>query len=294
MIDRHSPSIVVTDINMPDMNGIELCRRIRQQVSPGYVYIVLLTVKDDEKDILEGFDAGADDYLSKRSSAALFTARLRTAKRVLALEYSLKDALDKKRHLAMSDTLTGVFNRRYFERHLNRAIKHASRFGGNVSMLLFDIDHFKNINDAYGHNTGDQVLKRLTQHIGHCLKRETDWCARLGGDEFAVVLDGSSVPEAHECAERVRKAIMEDSIPTAAGPVRFTVSIGIGGLSDMSSLAKANAEALVECADLHLYRSKAKGRNRISSSRRTDASSQTSLASWSEHVSRSAPLSSVR
>ena len=141
----------------------------------------MLTVRDDEKDVLAGFDAGADDYLSKRSSAALFMARLRTAKRVLALEYSLRDALEKKRQLVMSDPLTGVYNLRYLIRHVSRELKRSERFGGSLSLLLLDIDRFKDINDKCGHAVGDFVLKKLTRQITQCLQRETDWCARLGG-----------------------------------------------------------------------------------------------------------------
>ena len=107
-------SIVVMDLNMPDMDGLDLCRRIREHIWPGYIYIVLLTARDKEKDILAGLDAGADDYLSKRTSAAQFVARLRAAKRILSLEYWLKNALAKKRELAMTDALTGIYNRRYF------------------------------------------------------------------------------------------------------------------------------------------------------------------------------------
>ena len=184
LLEKSAASIVITDLSMPDMNGLDLCRRIRAHVWPGYVYIVLLTVRNEEKDILAGLDAGADDYLSKRTSAAQFTARLRTAKRVLALEYSLKSALEKKRQMAMTDALTGAYNRHYFTRHFGREMKRAQRFGGEVSLLLLDVDHFKQVNDSYGHGVGDIVLKRLAKVIAKCLRRDTDWCARIGGEEF--------------------------------------------------------------------------------------------------------------
>ena len=164
-LEASAASIVITDLNMPGMDGLELCRRIRQRVWPGYVYIVFLTGRDDEKDILAGLDAGADDYMSKRTPAVQFTARLRTAKRILALEYSLKSALEMKRQLSMTDPLTGIYNRRYLVRHLRRELKRAQRFGGDVSLLLLDIDHFKQVNDTYGHAVGDDVLKNLTRVV---------------------------------------------------------------------------------------------------------------------------------
>jgi diguanylate cyclase (GGDEF)-like protein len=261
LLEESAASIVITDLNMPDMNGLELCRRIREHVWPGYVYVVLLTVKDEEKDILAGLDAGADDYMSKRTSAAQFTARLRTARRVLALEYSLKSALEKKRRIAMTDALTGAYNRRYFTRHLSRETKRAQRFGGKVSLLLLDVDHFKRVNDSYGHGGGDIVLKRLTREIAKYLRRDTDWCARIGGEEFALVLEGTTVADAFRRAEKVRQAIAKTSIETPKGAVRITVSIGISGLEEFTNRNLATAQALLERADTNLYASKARGRN---------------------------------
>jgi two-component system cell cycle response regulator len=263
---QHSPaSIVISDLSMPGMNGLELCRKIRAQTWPGYIYVVLLTARDTEKDILAGLDAGADDYLSKRTSAAQFTARLRIGKRVLEREYSLKDALEKKRELAMTDALTGAFNRRYFMRHLQREIKRSQRFGGDVSLILLDVDHFKRVNDTHGHGVGDMVLKTLTTQIGACLRRETDWCARLGGEEFAVVLEGTNLAAARVCAEKVRMTVANSSIPTSAGPIRITVSIGVSGLGETLHSGSATVSSLMKQADTNLYTSKADGRNRITS-----------------------------
>jgi diguanylate cyclase (GGDEF)-like protein len=293
-LDRFSPSIVVSDLNMPEMNGLELCRRIRKRVSPGYIYIVLLTVRAEEDDVLAGLDAGADDYLSKRSSAAVFTARLRTAKRILALEHSLKDALAKKRQLAMSDSLTGVYNRRYFIKHLSRELKRVQRFGGDLSLMLLDVDNFKRINDTYGHAAGDLVLKKLTHELGACLQRETDWCARLGGDEFVVVLEGMRLAKANVCAEHVRKAIVDASIDTPLGAVRFTVSIGVGGLEELPNRDLATVQSVLERADAHLYASKAQGRNRVSSAANgIDLTARKSAHARTPYVPRPA-LSSVR
>jgi two-component system cell cycle response regulator len=264
-LEQSPASIVITDLNMPGMDGLELCRQIRAHTWPGYIYVVLLTVRDTEKDILAGLDAGADDYLSKRTSAAQFTARLRIARRVLGLEYSLKDALEKKRRLSMTDALTGAFNRRYLMRHLNRELKRSQRFGGDVSLLVLDIDHFKRVNDAHGHAVGDAVLKMLTKQVGACLRRDTDWCARLGGEEFVVVLEGTNAAAARTCAEKLRKTVANCSMATSAGPIRITVSIGVSSLGETGNRNSATVQSLMKQADTNLYTSKANGRNRITS-----------------------------
>jgi two-component system, cell cycle response regulator len=261
-LEQFPASIVITDLNMPGMDGIELCRRIRAHSWSGYVYVVLLTVRNDEEDILAGLGAGADDYLSKRTSAAQFTARLQIAKRVLALEYSLMNALEKKRELAMTDELTGAYNRRYFMRHLGRELKRSQRFGGDVSLLLLDIDHFKKVNDTYGHPAGDLVLKELTRQISKCLQRATDWCARIGGEEFAIVLEGTNVADAGACAEKMRRSIENTFIDTPAAGIRITVSIGVGGLRE-ADRRSATVESLLQMSDTNLYASKAAGRNRV-------------------------------
>jgi diguanylate cyclase (GGDEF)-like protein len=264
-LENSGASIVVTDFNLPGMDGLDLCRRVRARLRPGYVYIMMLTVRDEETDILAGLDAGADDYVSKRTSSAQFIARLRIAKRVLALEYSLKSALEKKHQLAMTDALTGAYNRRYFTRHLGRELKRAQRFGGNVSLLLLDIDHFKRVNDTHGHVVGDMVLRRLTRLIGKSLSRTTDWCARLGGEEFAVVLEGTNLAEARMCAEKLRHLVASTPINTPAGPVCITVSVGISGLEEDADCDAVTVASLQERADLNLYASKAGGRNRVTS-----------------------------
>jgi diguanylate cyclase (GGDEF)-like protein len=269
---QQSPaSIVVTDLNMPGMNGLDLCRRIREHTWPGYIYVVLLTVRDEDRDILAGLDAGADDYVSKRTPAAQFTARLRIAQRILALEYSLKIALEKKRKLAMTDALTGTYNRRYFVRRLGREVKRSQRLGGDVSLLLLDIDHFKQINDTHGHGVGDVVLTKLTRQITKCLQRATDWCARLGGEEFAIVLEGTQMADANICAERIRRAIENTRIDTPAGAVHITVSIGISGLGGITSRNSATVQSMLEHADTNLYASKAGGRNRVTSAKSNHA-----------------------
>lgn len=261
LLQSSGASVVVTDLSMPGMDGFELCHQIRQHVQTGYVYVVMLTARDDDADIIAGLEAGADDYVSKRSTAAEFIARLRTAKRVLELEFSLKDALAKKRQLAMTDPLTSLYNRRYFMRHFSRELKRAQRYGGTVSLLMLDIDNFKKINDSYGHGVGDAVLKRFSRLTCKSLQRATDWCARMGGEEFAVVLEGTTLTEAQACAEKIRRRIDDSVIETSAGMIHVTVSIGVSGLESISDRRTATLQGLLQHADANLYASKANGRN---------------------------------
>jgi len=136
-LQKEFTPIVILDLNMPDMDGLMLCRSIRERTYPGYVYLILLTVQDTEEYILAGLEAGADDYISKRASTAQLVARLRTARRILSLERSLKTALEERRRMAMTDVLTGAHNRRYFLRHLNRELKRIGRFGGDFLKKTF-------------------------------------------------------------------------------------------------------------------------------------------------------------
>lgn len=271
LLEASAASIVVTDLKMPGIEGLELCRRVRALDRRDYVYIILLTVNDEEQDILDGFEAGADDYISKRTSAAQFGARMRTANRILALEYTLKSALQQKHMLAMTDELTGVYNRRYFLKRLTGQLKSRRSSRGHVSVLLVDVDHFKRVNDRYGHAVGDEVLKGLTQEVGHCLRLPTDWCARLGGEEFVVVLEDTELGAARACAERVRRSIANRAFGTSTDPVRVTVSIGVSGMEHVADRESAEPLSLLALADRNLFASKAAGRNRVTWSNPNDA-----------------------
>lgn len=252
--------IVITDRNMPGMDGLELCRHIRQRTWPGYVYLLLLTVQDAEEDILGGLDAGADDYLSKRTSATQLIARLRTARRILTLEYSLKGALEEKNRMAMTDMLTGAHNRRYFMRHLDRELKRMQRFGGNLSLLALDIDFFKRINDRYGHAAGDAVLQEFVRRIAERLRPGLDWCARIGGEEFVVVLSETDLKGAGAIAEKLRLAVSGAPMRAGNDIIEATVSIGV---STLKPGGQDTVESLLSVADDCLYISKEKGRNRV-------------------------------
>jgi two-component system, cell cycle response regulator len=254
---RFAP-VVIADLRMPTLDGLALCRAIRQKQWPGYVYILLLTAQDAEEDILAGLEAGADDYLGKRASSAQLLARLRTARRILSLEHSLKQALAEKRRLSLTDPLTGVANRRYFLKRLGLEVQQVHKTGGQLCLLCLDIDHFKQINDRHGHAAGDTVLKefvrRINPHLG-----ATDWCARIGGEEFVVVLGGAGTDQALQVAEAIRATVAGSPVQTSSGTIRCAVSIGVSGWRP--GPPPITTEMLLQEGDQALYASKARGRN---------------------------------
>jgi two-component system cell cycle response regulator len=255
--------IVILDRSMPGMDGLELCRAIREGEYPGYVYIMLCTAHDSEEEILGGLRAGADDYLSKRASGTQLIARLATARRIIALEQSLKHVIEERRRMAMTDALTGCYNRRYFMNHLRRELKRAGRSSRELALAVLDIDHFKRINDRFGHAAGDAVLVEFAQRLNDALPRETDWCARLGGEEFAVVLPETHLQGARVVAEAMRAAVATVPMRTAAGPVDVTVSVGISSVGVFTDRGAATVEQLLRRADDCLYFSKRSGRDRV-------------------------------
>jgi two-component system cell cycle response regulator len=255
--------IVILDRQMPGMDGLTLCKRIRATQYPGYVYIMLITAHDSEEEILAGLDAGADDYLSKRVSGTHVIARLATARRILQLEHSLKQVIEERRRMAMTDALTGAHNRRYFMNHMRRELKRTRRFGGEVSLLVFDIDHFKHINDRHGHAAGDAVLVEFVRRVQGALPREYDWCARLGGEEFAVVLPQTDLAGGATVAEKIRRAVAAAPVPTSQGAIEITVSVGVSGLMCFADRGAVTADHLLSRADDCLYHSKNGGRDRV-------------------------------
>jgi len=263
-LEREFAPIVILDRNMPGMDGIALCRKLRESTHyPGYVYIMLCTAHDSEDDVLAGLAAGADDYLSKRTSGAQLIARLATARRILALEHSLKHAIEERRRIAMTDALTGAYNRRYFMNQLRRDLARARRSGKSVSLAVLDIDHFKQINDRFGHAAGDAVLVEFAQRLRDLLPRPDDWCARLGGEEFAVVMPDTGLAGARVVSEKLRLAIAEAPMRTSAGSIDVTMSVGVSGLAVITDPAEVSVENMLRRADDCLYYSKRHGRNRV-------------------------------
>ncbi len=278
-LHKNFAQIVITDRVMPDMDGLTLCRTIRNEAFDSYVYVLLLAAQDSESDILAGLSAGADDYLSKRISPAQLVARLRTAQRILTLEDSLRAIIREKGRMATTDALTGAHNRRYFNRNFSRELQRALRYEEPISLLMLDIDHFKLINDRRGHAAGDEVLAQFARRISECLPRLSDWYARLGGEEFAVVLPQTPLDGAVVVAEKIRTHVCAAPMPTAAGAIDVTVSVGVCAADSFPAGTELGIEQMLEAADQCLYEAKQGGRNR------TFAGAQSGPASAAQNTS---------
>ena len=259
--DKFFP-IVLTDWMMPEMDGLELCRAIRKNTYPGYVFIILLTAKDSKDDIIRGLRAGADDYLTKPFSHAELVARLNTGKRVLELERSLKDANEEIRILSITDPLTGTYNRGYMTERLPQEIKRARRYSRALSIILGDIDHFKKVNDTYGHLVGDRVLKDFAQCIRHSIRQDVDWTARYGGEEFLIVLPETDANGASVMAERLKSELSQRVTETQGKQISITASFGVTGFGPDTPDEMISPEAMISKADKYLYQAKREGRNR--------------------------------
>ena len=255
--------IILTDWMMPEMDGLELCRAIRESTSEGYVFIVLLTAKDSKDDIISGLEAGADDYLTKPINHAELIARLNTGRRILELERSLKDAYEEIRLLSITDPLTGCYNRGYMTNKLPQEITRARRYNHSLSLIFSDIDHFKKINDSYGHQVGDLVLKELVQTIQGSIRMEVDWLTRYGGEEFLIVLPETDTDGAFIAAERLRKAISQREIKAMEQVLHITASFGVTGFDPDTPDNNISLESLINLADRCLYQAKQEGRNRV-------------------------------
>ena len=248
------PPIVVTDWSMPGMSGVELCRSIRTIYPRHEVFVLIATARDGSEDIAVAMDAGANDFVAKPISEQEFLARIRSA------EFSLKE-LRSQAELVETDPLTGLFNRRFFDVQCQHQIQRAVEYGLPLSCISLDIDHFKHINDCFGHAVGDKVLVEVADLLRQ-ETRQSDLVCRRGGDEFCVLLAQSSEERATEVAQRIRCQLAQHSIAIENKPgeeVHAQVSIGVAGCtSEIRS-----AEQLIDLADQVLLKAKASGRNRV-------------------------------
>ncbi len=254
-------SIVISDWIMPEMDGYELCRAVRRHDFGSYVYLILLTAKDSKDDIIEGLEAGADDYLTKPVDDSELIARLTTAERIIRLESSLKLRNKEIALLAITDPLTEIFNRGYMNANLPKTIKRAVRYKQQLSIIICDIDHFKNINDKYGHHMGDIILRSFAQSLNSSLRKDIDWVARYGGEEFIIVLPETGLNSAKIVAERLRHKVSEET-PDEENTIKITASFGIASLTHGEDKSYLSASEMIKAADKCMYQAKEQGRNR--------------------------------
>jgi two-component system cell cycle response regulator len=253
-----APRLAVLDWMMPGMEGIEICRRIRERKNRPYTYVLLLTARSQKQDLLRGLELGADDYLTKPFDAQELRARLRVGGRILTLQDGLLAAQAELHFRATNDALTDIPNRSAILEALDREMARQVRDDRPFGIVLADIDHFKNVNDTYGHLSGDDILRTVAQRLRDST-RPYDSVGRYGGEEFLIVAPLTDAPGTMALAERIRRSIDSQPVFARAGPIRVTASLGV---AVSSSPPCADAKMLLQLADDALYRAKAKGRNR--------------------------------
>jgi two-component system, cell cycle response regulator len=253
------PKLVVFDWLMPELDGIQLCREVRGRTQEPYTYILLLTGNREKGQVIEGLSAGADDYITKPFDPQELRVRLRVGKRILCLQDQLIAARETLRDMAMRDSLTKLWNRAAILDVLTTEMARSRREGASLGVVIVDLDHFKRVNDTYGHLVGDAVLCEAVRVLKQSI-RPYDSVGRIGGEEFLVVLPGCNEINAVSHAERLRAAIAQASVDTPHGPVQVTASMGV---SVLEKGLDTDAFGLVRAADEALYRAKESGRNRV-------------------------------
>jgi two-component system, cell cycle response regulator len=254
------PRLALLDWEMPELDGPGVCREVRKKKDQGYVYMVLLTSKGLKTDIVTGLSSGADDYLTKPFDSGELKARLRTGERILHLEGRLVEARENMRFKATHDSLTSLFNRGVIVELLGREISRSRRERVPTAILLTDIDHFKNINDTYGHLIGDEVLQEAARRLLLSV-RSYDYLGRYGGEEFLIILNNCDPVSAPRRAEEIRKSLSDTPVQTSIGPLLLTMSMGV---HQTENWGVRTVEELLHQVESGMYAAKAAGRNRIS------------------------------
>jgi diguanylate cyclase (GGDEF)-like protein len=270
---EHRPHVLITDWRMPELNGIDLCRTLRSTKVTQYIYIIMLTCNETEEELVQAFDAGADDYVVKPFPPKVFQARISSAERLILYQQTihrdretiekyasqLTAANRKLQEMAMTDFLTGLPNRRSALRRLKNLVAEVRRYGEPLSCLMIDIDHFKEINDTYGHDSGDRVLKQLSKLLAE-KARSYDMVSRWGGEEFLIICARSGPADSFQLAERLRRTVAEQKLYlTDQATKQATISIGVATwAADLQ-----DEDELIKHADTQLYLAKKNGRNRV-------------------------------
>jgi diguanylate cyclase (GGDEF)-like protein len=260
------PDLILLDVMLPKVNGFEVARRIKANRSLPFIPIIIQTALDTTEDKVVGLDSGADDYITKPINLAELEARIRSLLRIKSLQEeverqraALSAINDQLVRIARTDALTGIDNRRSLEERLEETFEHSRRLNEPFACVMCDLDNFKSVNDAYGHQAGDDVLRQLAQLLREHA-REIDWVGRYGGEEFLLILPGATLEAAVTFAERMRKAVEGRTFSFAATTIRRTMSCGVAGWPHPRI---RDVEALVRAADNGLYAAKAGGRNRV-------------------------------
>ena len=273
---KDCPRLAILDWMMPEVDGVEVCRAVRKRVGESYVYIILLTAKTHPAEIIEGLEAGADDYIIKPFDIHELKARLRAGRRILELQEQLVSVGEKLRVQATHDSLTGLLNRMAVLETLDKELARSFRQKSPVAVTMADIDHFKSVNDTGGHLMGDAVLREVAARVQKSV-RVYDAVGRYGGEEFLIVSPGCNLEEAAKQAERIRADIAAQPLCVPDHPIAATMSFGIAvGAADI-----LQPNDLLRLADEALYTAKKTGRNRVEvNAREKRSETQGTSAVW--------------
>ncbi len=259
------PDLILLDVMMPKMNGFETCRRLKMSEKAKYTPVIMVTALNEIESKIKGIEAGADDFISKPFNKLELLARVKSLLRVKTLHDQLQEkiqqlerAKERLRELAVTDGLTALANYRHFKDVLQLEIKRAERHKSLLSLIMFDIDYFKNYNDTHGHLAGDKVLQSIGALVSNNI-RKIDLAARYGGEEFAVILPNTSETNARFVAEKLRRLIEQHHFPFQESQPNGNITISVGVASYPAS--GKTFEQLISCADKRLYMAKAQGKN---------------------------------
>ncbi len=260
---EHRPSMVITDWNMPDLSGIDLCQRIRTEFQDAldatYTYLIILTSNAEKENVVQGLAAGADDYLTKPFHPDELVARVDVGRRFVSMHQQIEAKNRLLEELALTDSLTGLANRRAIEDWATRQLSGAARHGFAFWVVLADLDNFKAVNDTHGHSAGDMVLRQFAGIMRRNTRR-SNISGRVGGEEFMMVVTHAERDDVATAVERVRKQCEETEFLSGTAKIRVTASFGIAGFHGRNAPA---FEQLVRQADAALYAAKREGRNRV-------------------------------
>ena len=251
-----APALVILDWEMPEMDGPEVVRRVRALATDRPPYILMLTSRSEKADIIAGLDAGANDYLAKPFDPGELRARVEVGRRMVEMQAALIASREALAQEATHDPLTGMLNRRAILERLRQKLTRAGHDGDTWAVGMCDIDHFKQVNDTYGHRTGDEVLRGIARVLNDSL-RPYDSVGRVGGEEFLIITPTKATTDSVCLFCRLCRRIAESKLPTRSGELSVTVSIGVAYATDGSTV-----DGLLEAADAAMYRAKHEGRNR--------------------------------
>ncbi|MEA3467887.1 MAG: diguanylate cyclase [Thermodesulfobacteriota bacterium] len=260
VLETYQPDIIILDVMMPEMDGFETCRRIKSNKDTADIPVIFMTALDSIQDKVTGFEAGGVDYITKPFQHVEVLARVNAHVALRKQKMKLEQQKELLKMMSITDDLTGLFNRRHMTTILEREFGRCQRYGTDLSCLLVDLDHFKRINDTYGHVFGDVVLREFSQSLARSI-RATDSAFRYGGEEFLILLPQTDINGAIRIGENIRRRAENTQIEFRNISARVTLS---GGISSFYQNHPRTSKEMITFSDTALYKSKKAGRNRMS------------------------------